>query len=149
MRHLGRQFFPGNMQPISGACACKQIKTASNETRPPGLVAGSESCSVVAMEIFVEQDVILPMRIFLKLFGSSINRALAVLVSQENTGRPSSNFLSYLEQSHLPAGAGGAFDFEVVAVELIQVQQSAYEQAIHGHPHRTSPIGVSSEHSGV
>ena len=109
------------------------------------LVAGADAGTVVAVEILVEEDVILPIRIFLELFGSSVNRAPAVPIPQENTGESSSDFFGHFEQSHVPSGASWAFHLKVVAVELIQVQQSAYEQAIHGHPYGSSPIGVASE----
>src|SRR5690349_4540472 len=101
------------MQPISGSCACEQIETASNQSRPPGLVAGSEAGTIVGVEIFVEEDVILPMRIVLELLRSAINRAFTVLIAQENAGESSSNLLRYFKQSQMAPRAGWAFNLKV------------------------------------
>jgi hypothetical protein len=45
-----------------------------HEPGPAGLVARAESRSVVPVKVFIEQDVVAPVRIGLELFGASINR---------------------------------------------------------------------------
>lgn len=68
-----------------------------NETGPSGLMAGSQARAVISVEILVEQNVILPVRIALEFLRTSINRPPARLILQEYPGQPISNFPGYLE----------------------------------------------------
>ena len=54
-----------------------------DQAGPPGLVTGAESRAVVAMEVFVEEDVIMPMRIRLKFLHAAVHGTAAVLVRQK------------------------------------------------------------------
>ena len=47
------------------------------------------------------------------------------------------------------AGAGGAFDLEVVAVVQVEIQQRPDDHDVHRHPDRPAPVGVAAEHAGV
>ena len=42
-----------------------------DETSPTGLMAGTDSCAVVAMKVFVEKDEVAPVRIALKGLGGA------------------------------------------------------------------------------
>ena len=63
-------------------------RTAGSASRddpgPAGLVARAEAGAVVAVEVFVEQDVVAPVRIVLELLGAAVHRPPAVLVAQED-----------------------------------------------------------------
>jgi hypothetical protein len=63
-----------------------KLDDASNATRPAGLVTGSNAGSVVAVEVFVEQDVVLPIGVGLEFFRCSIDRAATVAIGQEGAG---------------------------------------------------------------
>ena len=65
--------------------ARKQIEGTGDDSGPSRLVAGAESRAIVPVEIFVEQNVIFPMRIFLKLLSSTIDGPPTVGVTQEDT----------------------------------------------------------------
>ena len=69
-------------------------------TRPAGLVAGSQTCSVVAVEVLEEQDVILPMGVGLEFLRTSAYRPSAGFILQEDAGQPVGNLLGHLEQIH-------------------------------------------------
>ena len=51
-------------------------------------MAGAEASPVVAVEVLVEQEAIAPVRVFLELPGSSVDRATAILVLQEDVREP-------------------------------------------------------------
>src|SRR5258705_12876304 len=87
-----------------------------HESCPAGLVTGAQPGTIVAMEVFVEVDVVAPERIVLELFRAAIDGSSAIRVAQENPGEPVGDFPADFEEVHEVAGAGGAFDFEVVAV---------------------------------
>jgi hypothetical protein len=64
--------------------ACKHIEYSRYDPSPSSLMAGSEPCAVVPVEIFVEKNVILPMLIFLKLLSSAIDGPPPVGITYEN-----------------------------------------------------------------
>src|SRR6516225_11401240 len=86
-----------------------------NDPSPPSLVAGADAGAVVAVEIFIEQQVVAPMGIALKLVGAAKDRAAACLVAQKDPCQAIGDLLRHLEQVHQPAGAGRALDSEIVA----------------------------------
>lgn len=57
--------------PLGGRC-CEQMHHASDDATPTRLVAGGQAGAVVAVEAFVNEDQIAPMRIFLKLLRSAV-----------------------------------------------------------------------------
>src|SRR3954469_6194710 len=62
----------------------EQVQEASYDSRPSGLVARSEAGPVVAVEVLVEEDEILEVRIVLELPGAPVHGPLAALVAQED-----------------------------------------------------------------
>jgi hypothetical protein len=50
-------------------------------------MTGADARSIVAMEIFVEQNQIAPVRIALEFFRIAVNRPPPVLIAQENIGK--------------------------------------------------------------
>ena len=101
-------------------CFCidfaENLDERTNEPSPPRLMAGADAGAVVTMEVFIEQQVVPPVRIALKLFGAAENRPPPVFVAQENADQAISDFVRYFEQVHQISWADRALDFEVVAV---------------------------------
>ena len=132
-----------------GIDAAEQVEEDSDETRPPGLVAGPKSRAIVAVEVLVKEDEIAPVRIVLEFFRSSVDRASPLGIPQEDAGETTRDLLGHFKQRHLPAGARGTLHLELVAVESIEVEQRADDEDVDRHPHRASPIRVPAEHAGV
>ena len=59
------------------------------------------------------------------------------------------DFLSDLEERHVDARTGRTFDLEFISVEPVQVEQSAHDQSVDGHPHRPAPVRIATEHARV
>src|SRR5215469_7420453 len=106
----------------------------------------AQPCSVVAMEVLVEQEVRTPVRVRLELSGAAVDGPVAVLATQKNTFQPSGDLLGDLEQIHISAGACGALYPKVAPIELIQMEQGFYQQSIDRDPDGSTPVGVPSEH---
>src|SRR5262245_16796589 len=100
-RHLSllplTQFFPSLRHLVLRECAgftslekLRAVKVPEefdqlrDDTGPARLVAGSEARAIVAVEIFIEQDVIFPLWIGLKFLRTSIHRPPARPVSQKD-----------------------------------------------------------------
>ena len=56
-----------------------------DESRPTRLMRSPESRAVVAVEVFVEGDVVAPERVVLEGFVSPEDRAISVRIQQENS----------------------------------------------------------------
>src|SRR6516165_11761558 len=125
------------------------MHAASNNPGPSGLMASAEAGAVVAVEVFIEQDEIPPMRILLKLPCSPVNRPPLVLVVEKDVVRPVRKLLSDLIQCHLPARASGTFHPEIIPIIDVILQQSTDDQAVNGHPDGSTPVGIATEHSRV
>src|SRR5215469_349094 len=94
----------------------EQMNDACDNSGPSGLMAGAESGPVIAVKVFIEQEQLPPMGIFLKLPGSSVNWPASVRISHEDTCQPPRKLLSNFVQCHLPAGASGTFHPEIVSI---------------------------------
>ena len=111
------------IQKLLSVKAAEDLDQLSDHAGPSGLVAGSQTRSVIAVEVLEEQDVVLPLGIGLELLRTAIHRPPARFIPQEDSGQTIGDLAGYLEQVHQLARAGGALDFEVVSV--IQVVTTA------------------------
>src|SRR5277367_4567579 len=127
----------------------EKVNQLCNHAGPPGLVTRSQTCAVIAVEILVELDVILPLGIGLEFLYLSVNRSPARRIAQEDPRQPIGNFSRYLKEVHQIARSRWTLDFEVVSVIEIERQEGADEQRIHRHPYGTTPVRISAKHTGV
>src|SRR5271170_4265991 len=135
-----------NLFPVK---ASEKLDKLCDHSGPSCLVAGPQTRPVIAMEVFVEQDVVLPLGISLEPLRTSVHRPPAGFIPQEDRFQSMSDIPSYLKEVHQLAGASWALDLEVVAVIEIEREQGPYQQRVHRHPDRPAPVGVAAEHAGV
>ena len=119
----------------------EDVEQRGDEASPPGLMAGPEPGSVVAMKVLVEQDQVAPVRIVLEDRSGPVNRPLPVCIAEERARRSgvSVPFATSNSVMLLPR-PGRALDGELVTVEAVQVQQRPDDQHVHRHPHRPTPV---------
>src|SRR5262249_46760388 len=86
------------------------LKKFCDEGRPAGLVAGADGRSRVAVEILVEGNQIVPVRIGLKQLVSTEDRAPTVRVVEQDSRQPLGNLRGNLRQRHHLAGSARTFD---------------------------------------
>ena len=108
--------FAAAFQKCLGVHLPKDVEEARDDPGPSGLLTGADAVTVVAVEIFVKQQMVTPIGIALEFLGSAKNRTPASFVAEENPGQPIGDFASDLEKVHQLAGASWALDFEFVAV---------------------------------
>ena len=75
----------------------KDLDKQGDNTRPTRLVAGPDACAVVAMKIFVEQQIVAPKRIALEFLGAPKDRPSAGLVAQEDPDQATGDLMRDLE----------------------------------------------------
>src|SRR6516162_9366766 len=138
---------PSNFQEKFGLQMPVEADQGAYYSGPSGLVACPQPGAIVAMKVLVEQDVVAPVRIGLKLLGTTIDRPSPLLVAAEDTLQAVGNLPAHFEQVHQLARTGGALDPKVIPVVVIELKQSANYQDIDGHPDRTPPVRVAAEHA--
>src|SRR6516162_3247311 len=67
-----------------GVDVSEVFEQTGNDSRPPGLMAGADAGPVVAVKVFVEQQMVTPIGIALKFFGAAKNRAPTGFVAQKD-----------------------------------------------------------------
>src|SRR5262245_29585259 len=109
---------------------------------------GAEACAVVAMEVLEEQDQVPPVRIGLEFFRTSVHRAAAIFVAEEDAREAAGKLASDIPEAHLLSGAGRKLELKTLASEIVELLQGLDEQIIQRKPDRPAPVGISAEQPG-
>jgi hypothetical protein len=78
-----------------------------HESSPPSLVTGADAGPVVAVKIFVEEQVITPVRVALEFLRAAKHWPMAGRIAQKDPGQSVSDLARDLEQIHGAARAVG------------------------------------------
>src|SRR5262245_42733569 len=103
-------------------------------------MARAEARAVIAVEVFVEQDQVAPVRIGLEFLRATVDRTPALLVAQEDRGEAPRDLAGDPEQVHLHARAAWALDGKARSVERVQVEQRPDEEQVDREPDRPAPV---------
>jgi hypothetical protein len=71
---------------ISFALFATLLQEFGHQRGPTRLMTGADASAVIAVEVFVKQDQIAPMRIVLKRFRPAVDWPAAVGIPKEDTG---------------------------------------------------------------
>src|SRR6266511_514211 len=104
------------------------LEKLGDEPRPAGLVAGADAGTVVAVKVLVEG-----------------NQAAPVRVSLEDAREPPRQLGPDLPEVHLPVGARGTRDLEIVAEETVELLERLDQEKVDREPHRSAPVRVAAE----
>jgi len=83
-----------------GVDAAKVFDQTSDDAGPSGLLAGADAGAIVAVEVFVEQQVVAPLGIALRFLRRAKDRPEAGFIAQKDPGQAISDLLRHLEQVH-------------------------------------------------
>src|SRR5437867_8577163 len=112
-------------------------------------MAGAQALAGFAVEIFVEQYQVPPMRVGGPARIVAMAGAAAAVVGKKNTRQPSRQLAVNLVQCQPYSGTGGTLDFEMVAVEVVIALQRLDQEVIGWKPDRPAPVRVAAEKRGV
>src|SRR6266508_3105324 len=104
------------LEELLGRAGREHVHGPGDDPGPSRLVARADTGPVVPVEVLVEQEIVGPERVLLKLARSPVDRPPAVAVTQEDAGQPARDLLGDLVEVHPPPGARGTFDRELIAV---------------------------------
>src|SRR5262249_29591406 len=79
------------------------IDEGRHQRRPSRLMRCAEPGAILAMKVFVEQNVLAPVGVFLELPRSPIDRAPAGCVGCENADQAQGNLAGHLRKGDVPA----------------------------------------------
>src|SRR5690349_20032735 len=74
LRAVNERGLLARLEELRGIQQAVQLDEFGHEPRPSGLMAGAEPGAVVAVEVLVEQNVVVPVRIGLELLGAAVDR---------------------------------------------------------------------------
>src|SRR5262249_22780966 len=111
-----------------------------HQRSPAGLVAGANAGAVVSVEIFVEQDEILPMRIAMERLRAPVHRAPTVRPAKEDPAEPPRQLVGNLGERAQLARASGTLHSEAVAEVIVELAQRLDDQEVDGKPDRPAPV---------
>src|SRR5690349_18471508 len=90
---------------VPGVCGGKQ---GGDERRPSGLVSGTDAATVMAVDVFVEENVISETRVRLQLLVVCEDGPAACAIAEEQARQPRRQLVGNLRDRHHLARAGRA-----------------------------------------
>src|SRR6185369_10485360 len=130
---FGEHAFFSELQDVLRWRGDEQVHDSGDDAGPAALMTGAKTGAVVAVKVFVEQQVVAPLRILLEFLLAAKNGASAIFVPQKDAGETAAEFLGDFVEIHFTAGAGGAFDGESVAVVGVVHEEGADDKDVDGH----------------
>src|SRR5262245_38233571 len=113
MNRLARYRF--RFLPTSAGLFRELADEIRDQSGPTSLVRGATATAIVAVEVFMEQDVVLEMRIGLKFLIGTEHRTPAVGPAHKQLEQSAAQFNRDLVQGQHDAGAGRTLDLQAVA----------------------------------
>ena len=117
--------------------------------RPSRLMRSAETLTGVAVEVFVEEDVVTPVRILGVAGEGAVAGPRPVVIRHEQGTEPLREFVGHAIEVYQLARSGRAFDPEGIAVIAVILAQSLDQQEVDGEPDRPTLIRVPTEMLGV
>jgi len=112
---------------------------------PSRLVGGADTTAGVAMEVLVEGQQVVPVRMGLEEADIAEDRAAATGVVEEDRNETVGELVGQDGQGHLAPGAGGVLDQDVITEEPGIPAQCLDDEVIDREPDRAAPVGVAAE----
>ena len=97
------------------------LKELCRQAGPAGLMAGADAHAVIAVEVFVEPDVVGPVRALEQSAVSTLERTPAFFVLSEQACHPSRKLIRNLIKRQKFFRTYWAFNFEVIAVVVVEL----------------------------
>src|SRR6266568_1023864 len=119
------------------------LQEIRHQARPTCLVTGPNPCTVIAVEVFVEQQQIAPVRIVLEFLYTTMNWPATGFIPQENVGQAAGKFRCYFIQREQLARACRKLHFQLVSIEVVEYFERLDNQVVEWEPDRPSPVGIS------
>src|SRR5256714_4549047 len=106
-----------------GCSPAPLVNQRGDEARPAGLVRSAEAHARVAVEVFVEEYEVAPVRVVLEFSVPAVHGPAPFAVAREDAYEPVGEATRHLVELHARLAGDGAFDRELLAVSLAELSQ--------------------------
>src|SRR5437899_7654042 len=127
------------------SCARPVGDERCDERRPARLMRGAESFPRLAVEVFMEQQLVPPGGILLEERARSPDRTATRGVAMEEAQKTAYEIVGHGAEMSEPSGAGRELDRERVAEAGVQAAERADHEVVEGEPDRPPPVGIAAE----
>lgn len=97
---LSERGLPAHLQGPLRVQGAVKLNDLGHESGPSGLVAGAQPGAIVAMEVFIEENVVAPVGIALEFIGAPIDGSSAVFVQCKYPAKSICDLLAHVEKVH-------------------------------------------------
>src|SRR6187549_3857590 len=92
---------PGNCAHFLRGSPRRPFDQVCHHCGPASLVTGANSGAIVAMEVFIEEKVVAPVRVFLHHFGAAENRTATIRATPKKGDETIREVIGYLVERQL------------------------------------------------
>src|SRR6266478_894015 len=103
-------------------------------------MAGPQAGSGIAMEVFVKQHQVAPMRVGLEPFETSEDGPAALFIAKENARHSARQFTRNFPQGHRVSGSRWELDLEIRPKIVIEFLQRLDQQVVYREPNGPPPV---------
>ena len=131
------------------AAGVKGLNERGCKRGPARLVGGAHTTARIAIEVFAEQDQILPIRICCITPFSPVAGPMTVLVGEKEIHQPACDVFRNFDQAVLLSAARWILQFVVVPIDQRIALQGVEEKHVHWEPDGAAPVAVAAKHTAV
>src|SRR5579871_235740 len=125
------------------------LNELGNQAGPAGLMARAQARAIIAMKIFMEEDVVAPMLVALQERIAAVERPPAAFIAQEEVDEPVREVIGNRIQRQILPRAGGAFDQKIITIVVVELLQGLNQQIVDREPDRTAPVRVTAKQAAA
>lgn len=141
-------FIPKTLVALWLQTPSRLLDELGNETRPAGLVGRAQARAAIAVKILVEEDQIAEVGVGLQKFRLPVESTVPVS-TQKEVDQAAGKFGRNFPKGHPAARAGGIFDFEVVAVIVMEFLKRFDDQVVDRKPDWAAPVGIAAKQAAL
>src|SRR5262245_35557874 len=123
------------------------LQQFGDERGPAGLMAGADTGAGVAVEVFMERDQVVPVRVALEVVVRAEHGPAPLGIAYEDRRESARELLRHVPQGHQAARAGRAFHLVSVSEIVMKLLQGLDQQEVDREPDRPPPVRVAAEES--
>src|SRR5215472_4888372 len=94
-----------------------------HEPCPAGLMRGAHTPPAVAVEVFIEENVVAEVRIFERALVHAVHRPMTLLVGEEQARESLGELIGHLVERGESPRAGRALDAKIIAIVVVKLLQ--------------------------
>src|SRR5947208_13055019 len=111
-------------------------------------MARAESLAGFAVEIYVKEHKVAPVRVVGETRVAAVARAAPAGVGEKDAGKARAKFKGDLTEVHHAPRSGEAFDLEAVSIEMVVAFEGLEDEEVYREPDRPTPVRVAAEEPG-